>query len=231
MLIDVGPKSDRSDAGSRIIVPELRKLRVRQVDLVLISHPDSDHIGGLAAIAKRFRIGNVGAPASFKSHPEMLGALESAGIDPKKVLWIKEPTAIKWGNFRFHIDSMPWIPGASDNDGSMCVQVTDGRASATFSGDASEFAEEQLLPRWNWQGDILHVGHHGSASSSSFGWLREVHPKYAVISCGRMNPYGHPARAALDRLGQLKIPVLRTDLNGNITFKLGPNGFEPEINP
>jgi len=222
LLVDVGPE----DAGQRLVVPALRKMGVASLDLVLLSHPDADHIGGLAAVAKRFRIGKVVIPASFRTHPDMVATLKAARVPAEQVLWLSGPNNARFGDFELETDSVPWAEGLPDNDGSMFVRLKGGNATATFSGDASETAENLMEMPHDWGAQILHTGHHGSSSSTSYGWIREVHPKWAIVSCGRDNAYGHPAPDTLKRLADLQVPVLRTDREGTIRFTVGPNGFE-----
>jgi len=77
-----------------------------------------------------------------------------------------------------------------------------------------------------WAAQIVHAGHHGSAHASSLQWIQAIHPRYAIVSVGRNNRYGHPAPETLRRYDSLGIPVLRTDRLGDVTFELGTRGFE-----
>jgi|GEM_PF-6423179 len=89
VLIDAGPLTDTFDAGERIVAPELGRLGVETIDLVLLSHPDSDHVGGLPALARRFPIGRVVIPAVFREHAEMGRVLKEAGIAMDRVSWLR----------------------------------------------------------------------------------------------------------------------------------------------
>lgn len=226
VIIDVGPVDGRQDAGERIIVPFLRRSGVRKIDLVLITHPDSDHIGGLRAIAERFDIAKLAIPATFRNHPDMIEGLERARIRFEHVDWLVGESAAKVGDFVIRTDSIPWAEGSSDNDGSLFVHLSNGTASATLSGDASESVELLMKGRGNWAAQLMNAGHHGSGSSSSYGWIRAVSPEVAVVSCGIENPYGHPAVDVLKRYKDLGVPVLRTDQLGHIRFKVTDRGFE-----
>lgn len=224
VLVDAGPKSGGFDAGERIINRELRQLGVRDIDLVLLSHPDADHIGGLAAIAKKHRIKQIIAPAAFKDHPDMVSALAET---PKgTVTWLTEPIQAQIGQFRMRLDAPAWREGMQDNDGSMFVWLGSGKSTAVFTGDAGIEAEAEMLRRRPWTAQIAHLGHHGSMTSTSEAWLNSVQPKFALISCGRENRYGHPHREVLSKVQSRGIRELRTDRDGTIRFVAGPSGFE-----
>lgn len=226
LLIDVGPVNGRSDAGERIINPFLRRSGVKKIDLILLSHPDNDHIGGLTAIANRFPIGMVAIPGSFRKHPDMIAKLKDARIRPEQVDWLEGPAAVRFGSFQVYTDAVPWAEGYPDNDGSMFVHLSNGVASATFSGDASESVEMLMSGKADWSAQVLHAGHHGSSSSTSYAWIRAVKPQVAVISCGRENRYSHPAPDVLKRLTDLGVEARRTDRDGTLRFRVGELGFQ-----
>ena len=112
------------------------------------------------------------------------------------------------------------VNGGSDtNDTSIVLKVTYGKTSFVFAGDAERDAEQAILNRGtDISATVLKVGHHGSDTSTSYLWLREVMPDYAVISVGKGNSYGHPTDDTLSRLRDADVKTYRTDLNGDITF-------------
>lgn len=225
VLIDAGPKKDKFDAGERIVLPALRAMGVRDIDLVLLSHPDSDHIGGLAAVARRLPIGKVVIPAHFRSHPDMVRGLAEAKIEEGQIVWMDRRTTSKIGEFQLVMDAPPWKSSRPDNDGSMFVWIGAGKSTAEFSGDAGLEAEAIMARRSGWGAQVMHVGHHGSMTASSNAWLTAVHPKIGVISCGRDNEYGHPHAQVLQRLTRAGTQILRTDRDGAITMRSTPDGF------
>jgi competence protein ComEC len=218
VLIDAGPAGKGFDAGKSIIVPELRRMGVQVIDLVLLSHPDADHIGGLPQIAKKFKIGKVVAPSAFQSHPDLLATYSSAGLRSEQIGWLSSPSSTTIGRFDVHLDA-PHLPaGDGDNEGSMFVKISAGEASAVFTGDAAEAAEMRMLGRADWRAQILKAGHHGSRYSTSYPWLKEVKPTHVILSCGRRNSYGHPAKDTLQRIENVRAKPLRTDRDGTIRF-------------
>lgn len=224
ILIDVGPPAN----GQALLAKALRKLQVDTIDLVLLSHPDLDHIGGLDALTHQFKVGQIAAPASFEKDEKMNQSLESMSVDPKSVLWLKGPLDAEVGSFNVHVETPDWREGEPDNEGSMFVRISDGKASATFSGDANMLTEIHMMRKSNWASEILKIGHHGSQFSTSDSWLAAVNPEFAIISCGRNNRYGHPHATVLERLGKTKAKVFRTDLQGDIEFDYDGESFRPE---
>lgn len=225
VLIDVGPKTDYFDAGERLVAPELYRLDVRTIDMILISHSDADHVGGLPAVAKRLSIGKIVIPARFKASKEMNDWLRRAAIDKQQIVWLAERTVFSIGTYTFSLDALnsPDLP--EDNDGSMFVRLDGPNMSAVFSGDASSAAERAMLAKGDdWSARILKAGHHGSRFSGCMEWLEAVRPTVVVVSCGRNNTYGHPAADALSRYSQMGAVVYRTDRDGTVTFELSPSG-------
>ncbi|MEQ1823225.1 MAG: MBL fold metallo-hydrolase [Fimbriimonadaceae bacterium] len=219
IMIDVGPKTDTFDAGEKIVLPWLREQGVSKIDLILLTHPDSDHVGGLAAICAKKRVGQVVIPSHFRSHAGMIETLAGAGIPLESVLWIDRPMEANIGSFTLKIAKPPWNPEVSDNDGSLFVWIGREDATAVISGDAGVETEMQMCPTGNWQAQIMHAGHHGSKGSTCDAWLNEVQPRTCVFSCGRDNSYGHPAPDIVERVTQRGIEAFRTDRDGTLTFQ------------
>jgi competence protein ComEC len=114
------------------------------------------------------------------------------------------------------------LDAAGDNEASLVFRWDAGDARFLLTGDAGIPAETQLL-QWGpeLRADVLKVGHHGSAGSSSDGFLAAVDAPVSVISCGRNNRFGHPAPAALERLAARRTRVVRTDQSGMVTVRVG----------
>jgi competence protein ComEC len=226
-LIDVGPLSrDGFDSGERIVLPKLRGLGVRSVDLIVITHPDSDHIGGLKSVRKRYPSARIVASEAFRANPDMVWWLRRSGIEPDSVVWVKGRTQIDTGASQIELAAPKLLVGASDNEGSLFVRIKHQGSQAVLTGDASTSTEESMQKELKWAGEILKAGHHGSRTSTSESFVRSVSPTWAVVSCGRENMFGHPHKSVLQVLGRQGVAVLRTDVSGDLTFLPTPSGFE-----
>jgi competence protein ComEC len=114
------------------------------------------------------------------------------------------------------------------NDTSLVMKVTYKSTSALLEGDA-ERKEENLVSQEEPQADLLKVAHHGSATSTAAEFLAAVHPRFAVISVGARNVYGHPRQEVLDRLAQAKVGTYRTDASGAVSFYLDGRNVIPAL--
>ena len=220
IVIDGGPRSPGNDAGRQVVVPYLRAHGARGLALLVATHSDADHLGGLPAVVAAFPPRLVIEPAEPLARPlylEFLAAVEEAGSR-----W----RAARAGD-RITVDRVTvqvlspddaWMGVPVDvNDHGVVVLVTYGATRILFQADAGVPVEERLAGTVGHV-DLLKVGHHGSRSASSESWLAELSPPVAVISVGARNRYGHPAPEVLERLARLGITVLRTDQRGTITF-------------
>jgi beta-lactamase superfamily II metal-dependent hydrolase len=219
VLVDGGPP----EASARIAA-RVKDLVHGPLDLMLMTHPHLDHLGGLAAV-----LDAVGARMFMEpsfSHPspaynELLKALQNKGV------------ALKVGEAGRNIDlgggaSMhllaPKQPGfhgtrSDANANSIVVRLTFGKTAFYLSADSELETEQAILASGEEiASDVYKVAHHGSRHSSSAELLAKIHPRIAVVSVGANNDYGHPTRAALDRLEAVHAEVLRTDLDGEIVL-------------
>ena len=218
VVIDVGPASQRSDAGARVVVPFLERHGARSVAAVVVSHAHLDHIGGVTALFDRFPVGEVLEPGAPVVDPLYTGFLSA--LDRRSISWhpVRRGERFTLDGVRFtvlHPEPM-WAGWGEDvNEDSVVLLVEYGAFQALFAGDAGFPAEEVLQSRVG-RVDVLKVGHHGSRGSTGDAWLDALRPRLAVISVGR-NDYGHPAPATLARLAAHGIPVRRTDQEGTIT--------------
>lgn len=225
VMVDAGPASDRFDAGARIILPKLRRMGITGVDLLLLTHPDADHIGGLSSIARRIKVHAIGTPIHFKGHPELDRELKEAGLIDLDIQWVSGPSEAKVGEAKLRMDIPRWDPETSDNEGSLFVHIQQGASSVMMTGDAGEVAELQMIKNGPWSAQVLKLGHHGSRFSSNDGWLDHVKPEFAVASAGKNNSYGHPAPEVLERCRNRGIVVWRTDQHGDLHLRATDRGF------
>ncbi|HVT11886.1 MAG TPA: MBL fold metallo-hydrolase [Fimbriimonadaceae bacterium] len=229
VLIDVGPKNPYSDGGKKIVLPDLRKMGIDEIDLVLLSHPDMDHIGGLGALLKGMPVGRVALSADFAHFEPLLAHLREAGCAPAQTTWLGPGQRAQIGDFTLEVDCPEWRDGEPDNDGSEFVKIAGDGASAVFTGDADASTERRMMVGHDWSAQILKLGHHGSHTASCEAWLEAVHPQWGIVSCGRDNPYGHPHKDVLERAEKLGIEIARTDRDGDVSFVLGPHGWERRL--
>lgn len=220
MLIDDGPATDRSDAGERIVLPALRRLGVNRVDLILLSHPDLDHVGGTGSVLKAHPEAQVTMSAEYRDSTEMLRRLRDWKLDPSRLVWLGPESQGSFGGLHMRIVCPPLAKDGESNDGSMFVRVGEGHAEAVFSGDAPSPVEARETHNGDWSAEIMKAGHHGSRGSSDSRWLAAVHPSWVIVSCGADNIYGHPHADALRRIAESGAHLARTDREGDITFEL-----------
>lgn len=206
----------QGDIGGRVLVPALAAAGVHRLDALVLSHPDIDHCGGLVDLLSYLPVGEIWTAAGWRPRPCAAELLSAPG--PRlRLLWSGEAaTAGRWRFLALHPDPGDRGPG---NNRSLVLAAQAPGLRALLTGDIEAAAERRLLRRWPealLRSDLLKVPHHGSASSTTSGLLAAVRPRLALISCGRGNPYGHPAPEVLRRLTATGARVLRTDLSGEI---------------
>lgn len=212
MLIDAGNNDD-----SDLVVNYLRAQGISKLDYVVGTHPHEDHIGGLDVAINTFDIGNVILPKishTTKTYKDVLVSIKNKGL---KVTTATGGKTFNLGNAKCEIVA----PNASDyedlNNYSVVMKVTYGNNSFLFTGDAEDVSENEMLSKgYNLKADLLKVGHHGSHSSTTPEFFKAVSPKYAVISVGTGNKYGHPTQETLSKLSNAGVQVYRTDEMGSI---------------
>ena len=215
LLHDTGPSYGQdSDAGQRVLVPLLRARGERRVDSLVLSHRDTDHVGGVAAILAALPVGELRTGLE-PGHPLRL----SKGLDGQPALHVdcEAGQSWEWDGVRFEVLHPPahaWHPGLKPNAMSCVVRVQDAQGrSALLSGDLEAEQEQALVDKLGpaLKTDILIVPHHGSHTSSTAAFLAAVQPKQAVIQVGYRSRFGHPHADVLARYAEARIAVARTD--------------------
>ncbi len=219
MLIDAGDQR-----SGRVVASYLRAQGVRQIDVLVGTHPHSDHIGGMPEVIKSFPVAQVydsGRVHTSKTYEEYLKLIDAKNIPfalaragdairlgsqvSVQVLWPDSPrTVLDYGDL---------------NESSIVLLLAYKDVAFLFTGDAGIKSEQKFLakvPRGQIQ--VLKVGHHGSRSSTGVELLQATRPQVAVIMCGADNPYGHPHNQVTERLTAAKAIILRTDLAGSIVI-------------
>jgi competence protein ComEC len=238
VLMDGGgePGAQRAgwDIGLMRVVPALRRAGVRRLDIVLLSHPHEDHVGGLPAVVENFPVGIVldpGVPHPSPSYLRLLRITEAGRIGYRKARQGQDVDL--GGGTRLSILYPPEFPPTLDGDPvharSVIARLTHGRFAMLLAGDIEAPVERHLVDRGvRLQSQVLKVGHHGSKTSTTPLFLSYVRPRVAVISLGAGNSFGHPHQSTLDALAAAGAVVRRTDLDGAIRITSDGATFEVE---
>lgn len=213
MLIDGG----NNNKGTTVQL-YLKKQGVESLDYVIGTHPDADHIGGLDVIVYKYNCDTVIMPdyeKDTKTYQELVDVIHDKNM---KITYLVVGEQYALGEAKFTIiapNSNSY--GGNANDYSVAILLEYGKNSFLFTGDAEEASEAEMLTNGiDISADVYKVAHHGSRSASTQEFLNAVHPKYAVISCGEGNSYGHPHAEVLNRLRSMGVEVFRTDEQGSI---------------
>ena len=213
MLIDGG----NNNKGTTVQL-YLKKQGVESLDYVIGTHPDADHIGGLDVIVYKYNCDTVIMPdyeKDTKTYQELVDVIHDKNM---KITYPVVGEQYALGEAKFTIiapNSNSY--GGNANDYSVAILLEYGKNRFLFTGDAEEASEAEMLTNGiDISADVYKVAHHGSRSASTQECLNAVHPKYAVISCGEGNSYGHPHAEVLNRLRSMGVEVFRTDEQGSI---------------
>ncbi len=225
VLIDTGPESAQ-DA----LLARLRSLDVTELELMIVTHADEDHMGGADGILRTLSVKSVWTNGMREEH-DTYAAFEDALTQSRaahRAVCAGEKYTL--GELTlFVLAPFSAEDAAEGNEGSIVLRMTAGNATALFTGDAESKTEQALLTRYGrtvLDVDLYKVGHHGSSTSTGQALLDAMSPQYAVICCGRENSFGHPHGEVIERLESSGVQVFRTDLHGEVCFSLGENGFE-----
>lgn len=229
ILIDGGGSEFFSDfdVGEKTLLPYLLKKKILKLDYIIISHFDSDHIGGLFTIIEELKVDNIIIGRQFEDS-------ENYEKFKKLVKQNKIKVNIVEAGQRINIDKYTYIdilwPSAeskirenSINNNSLVCKLVCQDFSVLFTGDIEEMAEKAIINKYKnnlniLEADILKVAHHGSKTSSHKNFLNIVKPKIALIGVGEDNKFGHPSDIVIDNLKSVKADIFRTDENGEISI-------------
>ena len=239
LLIDGGGNSDEADAdaadvGVKVVVPLLSYLGINRLDVLVLTHPHGDHVGGLAAVLRALEVGTVldgtTLPYPSPAYSQFLALVRSKGIPYARA--VRGMRLDMGDGVTLRVLNPPPTPAfgtaavfgtgtddAAINNYSAALLIQYGRTRFILTGDAQCEAEEAMLDaHTDLACDVLKAGHHGSHNATSDNWLARLRPRLAVISCGRHNRFGHPAPSTLARLDAHGVQTYRTDHQGAVTF-------------
>ena len=217
MLYDTGARFSRDfDAGSAVVVPYLRHQGIDTLDLLVISHGDNDHIGGMPAVLDAVRV-----RSTSTSVPDRVPGSRPCVAGEE---WI-------WDGVRFTVLSPSNANPLPHNNASCVVRISGRFGTALLTGDIEKEAEMQLIHEFGeaLRSDILLVPHQGSKTSSLARFIDLVAPAFAIVSAGYLNRYGHPAADVVQRYRERDIQLFDTSRHGAVHARVTRDGIALEV--
>lgn len=220
ILIDAGcPNQTKSDA----ITDYLSACGIKELDLLILTHPHYDHIGSAKKVLESVTVRNAMIPDCDYSSATWTNVLETIEKKNINVIFSDAGKTLDIGEAKLKIlaPSDKMLSGNEANDYSIVTKLTYGDTSFMFTGDAESDSEAEILGAFSkseLKCNVLKVGHHGSRTSSSQEFLDAVNPDIALISCGKNNDYGHPHDETMKKLNAMGINIFRTDEMGSVVI-------------
>ena len=227
ILIDVGGKvtfgtkekwqeSSQTSNAEKTLIPYLQARGVSQIDYLVLTHTDTDHIGDLEEVAKRFKIKEICVSQGALTKPSFVKRLRTL---KRPVHTLKAGDKLPMMGSKLQVLYPNKIGDGGNNDSIVLYGKLLG-SSFLFTGDLEKEGEEELMASYpTLRASVLKAGHHGSKGSSSEAFLDQLHPSLALVSAGENNRYKHPNDETIERFKQRHIKILRTDKDGAIRFK------------
>lgn len=227
ILIDGGPPK----AGEKV-VSYLKKHDIEKIDVVIATHPDYDHIGGLIEVIQSFEIEQIIDSGKLHSTKTYLLYINQIRKNNIPINFVKK-------NDRLHVDRLLQIQvlnsftkNKTNNQSSIVLKVTYDEVDFLFMGDAEHKQEKQLLQQ-DIDAEFVKIGHHGSKTSSSFAFLDQVSPSVAMLTYKKSNKYGHPVSRVISHLNRMNVQIYSTAVFGNVVIRTNGEDYFilPEKNP
>lgn len=218
MLIDGGP-----DQSVLRQLPKVMGPLDRTLDLVVETHPDADHITGLAGVFARYQVGAFMEPGRPDDTTPAAALAAAVATEPRLVHVLGragERIDLGGGAYALVLSPAGDVSQLPTNNASVVMKVVYGKTSVMLTGDAPSTIEDYLVKKdgAELQSDLLKAGHHGSKYSTDDAWLAAVHPSVVVISAGKDNRYGHPNPETIARIGNEGARIFSTIDQGTMTF-------------
>jgi competence protein ComEC len=240
VLVDGGGFSDNNafDVGRSVLAPYLWSNKIKTIDLIILTHPDSDHLNGLLYILQKFKVHRIWSnhePAATQGYRRFLAIIAERGIEHVPFELLHAQNAM--GSVNFEIlgppsDFLQRRTGSTRpdlNNNSLVVRVSMQNVSFLFTGDIKAAAEKELLSRHEAEqlrSTIFFVPHHGSRSSSTMDFLKKVQPFESIIAAGWQNRFNFPHPDVLRRLKNTGSRTWRTDRCGAVVVETGGAGYQ-----
>ena len=234
MLIDgggpIGPYRGEFDYGEDVVSPYLWSRGLDRVDVIVLTHAHGDHISGLPRVIQNFQPHELWLGTNPET-PALNRLYKVAELNHVEVRHYKSGDTFSWAGTHIRMLSPPpdWQPKPQPkNDDSLTFLISYGHTTALLAGDL-EKKMEKFIAEESPQADLLKIAHHGSATSTTPELLDAAQPRFAVISVGAHNNFGHPRQVVLERLQEAHVSTWRTDMLGTITFLLDGTNVEPRL--
>ena len=232
ILID-GGGSENYDVGKNTLIPYLLARRIKKVDLIIISHFDTDHIDGVLTVMEELKADRVAISSQAKLEDNYTRFIKIVKEKKIKVITVEKGDRLKIEeNLYFDFlwpDNDKLIQENVLNNNSIVCKLNYKNFSLLFTGDIEEKGEKQILQEYRnnlqiLKSDILKVAHHGSKTSSTEEFIDAVKTEFALIGVGENNTFGHPNDEVIKRLEENKVRVYRTDIDGEISVVVNRKG-------
>ncbi len=231
MLVDAGQRNLHEDYGQKVIIPALDYFGINKINWIVMSHPHSDHIGGVVTVLENVRVDTLWdsfIPYSSLAYSTILSTAAEKGttvIRPKQGE-IKKLSPNLYAQI-FAPDSLVAVSQYNVNNASIVFKLVYGETSILFTGDLEHEGDDLLLPYKDLlSADVLKVAHHGSVTSTTSAFLSHIAPNIAIISVGWKNKFSHPSLDVINRLESNNIDIHRTDLHRALWLKSDGKKFK-----